>query len=102
MAAEHKQCPHILTACREHLVEQGPGQGGKQRPQCPQPCMRHGAHPQSSHCFKKLQSSCFPAQANMDLCCRPYLDALSESRGGVKTYRAFCKLGMEQSSPQFE
>lgn len=38
----------------------------------------------------------------VDLCCRPYLDALCESKEGVKTYRAFCKLGMEQIFPQLE
>lgn len=95
MAGKRERCPHIW----EHLGEQRPGQGGKQ-PSDPPNHARDMKHiPKSSRCFKKLQPSSFPAQANVDSCCRPYLDASSESRGGAKTYGAFCKLGTEQILP---
>ena len=69
---------------------------GESSPPIPPVMHETRAHPKSCRCFKKLQPSSFPAQANMDLCCRLYFDALSEGRGGAKTSRAFCKLGVEQ------
>lgn len=55
--------------------------------------------PQELPLLQKAATFNFLAQANVDSRGRPWLAALSDSRGGAKTFGAFCKLGMEQIFP---